>query len=153
MRDILGNEYNENQTIILKDPWFEVWLKRFDPNLRLVFDQGRRKWIILEWSPPAGAYNILLVCEDKDGNPKGLGDWVKNKLIVWRNNYEVKKRQGVDQWMNALNKEALRQKEEIDQRCSKEMQYIINDERLGFRKAYREMRNEPISDVTAGYRK
>ncbi len=151
MKDILGNEY-VRCGVILTDPTFERRLKAFDQRLELVFDQFKKKWVILEWSPPSQAYNRLIVCEDDEGNPKPLGQWIFQKLYVWRHNYEVTSRNIDQRWLE-LENERDEQIKVIDKNVSNNLQAIIGDGRNLFRKINRYIRNEPISDVTAGYPK
>lgn len=141
-------------TRLLTDPAFEARLKTFDPNLELVFDQTRERWMVLEKAlDGSGTYNIIIIAEDKDKQPKPLGEWVFNTLYVYRQRYDEKVRVGVDNWLNGLADEAKRQKAEMEEKASQDNVDRIKDDITSWRKASKEIQGLPVSDVTAGYRK
>lgn len=138
---------------LLLDSSFEPRLKRVDPNLKLVFDNTSSCWTILEWALDNSGWNVLLRAKDEEGNDKPFGEWVFNKLWVWRKNAEEKARVGVTKWMDNLDYEADRQKVQILKGHSREFQGRIVDDINEFRKGFKIMNNEAPSDVTAGYPK
>lgn len=138
---------------ILLDSNFEKRLKLFDPNLKLVFDQARQRWTILEWALDNSGWNILIRAEDDQGNEKPLGEWVFNKLFVWRHNQEEKARKGVDQWIKDTDYECDRQKEAILRNHSNNFRAHIVEDINEFRRGFKIMNNESPADVTAGYPK
>lgn len=151
MKDILGNNYVKGG-MILTDPTFEKRLKSFDPRLELVFDQFKKKWVILEYWASNQLPNIVMTCEDRDGVAMPPGQWVFQKLYVMRHNYEAT-RDDIDKRWNDLQNQQNEQIEIIDKDISNNFQALIRDERNLFRKINRHIKNEPISDVTAGYPK
>lgn len=150
--DRLGRPFGEKYSLILQDPHFERRLKAFDPNLKLVFNQVNKRWVILEWAMDNSGWNVLLTAEDDQKNPLPLGEWIFNKLYVWRHNY-LEKRKNPDQWWKNLEIEAEQQQLMMDAASSRSNQAILIDEVNEYRRAARELRNEPTSDVTAGYQK
>jgi len=151
--DALGNEIGRDYSLILTDPYFEKRLKRFDPHLKLTFDQNKKRWMILEYVPAYGNFNILMTAEDEvTKKPIALGDWVFNKLFVWRHN-ALEKQKNFSAWWDKIRYEEEQQRMAIDMAWSREHQGILADERISWRKAFRELNNLPISDVTAGYPK
>lgn len=139
--------------VVLDDPTFESRLKMFDSNLSLVFDQFRQRWMILEKAYDGSGYNVIIVAEDENGNPKRLGEWVFNRLWVYRKRYEAKRDIGVDRWFDQLLYEAEAQRMEMDKKATEEGQYRLIDDITRWKKAARELDNFPASDVTAGYPK
>lgn len=142
----------QRYSMILTDPTFESRLKAFYPYLKLSFDQFRRRWCVLEWSPANQDWNVLIVAEEEDGSPKPLGEWVFNRLFVYRLNYE-RRLHNPNQYLDDLLYEADKQAEAIEAKTSADHMAQLSDERNEWRKAYRELNNLPTSDVTAGYRK
>lgn len=138
--------------MILTDPSFERRLKAFDPNLKLLFDQNRRRWRILEWAPDGSGWNLLMSAEDDEGNPKPLGEWIFNKLFVWRHNAELRNK-NPNQFFTDLQSIADRQKMEAETKASINHQHRLLDDINDWRRVSRELKGMPKSDVTAGYRK
>jgi len=153
MRDTFGQEIEQTYSVILTDPNFERRLKAFDPRLKLMFDQGSKRWIVLEWAYDNSGWNRILVAEDKEGNPKPLGEWVFNRLFVYRQRYEAKRDIGVDQWFKNLVYEADKEKEKKSENWSDNHQAMLREDITQWRKASKELKNEPIADATAGYPK
>lgn len=149
-QDKLGGHFGRDYSLILTDSCFENRLKAFDQNLKLMFDQRIKKWRILELAPDNSGWNIILTAEDAEGNPKPLGEWIFNRLYVYRHNYEIKKR-NPENFFQSLLSQAETQKAEIEEKSSTEHRYKLLDDRNEWRKAARELRNLPKSDVTAGY--
>ncbi len=139
------------ECLIIADPYFEARLKSFDPNLELVFDQSKRRWTILEKALDNSGYNIILRLEDDQGEPKPFGEWVFNKLFVFRARQEEKARVGVVRWLNDFDYQAERQKAEILRKSSQETIDKGKDDWTLWKKACAEFTNSPVSDVTAGY--
>lgn len=138
---------------ILLDTSFERRLKSFDPNLKLVFDNTRQRWTILEWALDNSGWNIIMRGEDDDGNEKPLGEWMLNKLYVWRHNNTTQRDVGIEQWVKDSDYEMEKQKTAILAGHSREFRGRIVDDINDFRRGYKSMMNEPTSDVTAGYAK
>jgi hypothetical protein len=154
MLDNNGQQIDQTYGRILLDPWLERRIKAFDANLRLMYDQGRKKWVVLEKAlDGSGTFNVILTCEDKDGNARTPGDWILNRLFVYRHNYEEKRRIGVDCWLNNLRSQIDDERQREEQALSDNNQAMLKDDIVQWRKVNREMRNEPTSDVTAGYQK
>lgn len=150
--DGLGQKFGETYSLILTDPTFERRLKQFDPNLKLMFDQNRKRWCILEWAPDQSGWNLLITAQDDKGEAKPLGEWVFNKLYVWRHNYELRAK-NPNQFFDDLMWKADWQKNTIETQISLDHQHLLSQERNEWRKAWKEINNLPKSDVTAGYPK
>ena len=150
--DQLGRKFGETYSLILTDPTFESRLRSFDPNLKLMFDQIRKKWVILEWALDNSGWNILLTAEDDKKQPKALGEWVFNKLYVWRHNAELRNKDP-HQFFKDAKWNAEWDESKIETQSSIDHQNILKDERHEWRKANRELKNQPVSDATAGYPK
>ena len=151
--DTHGQRISEKYNVLLTQPFFEQRLKAFDPNLRLVFDQTKKRWTILEKERGGPGFKILIVAQEDNGDPKPLGEWVFNKLFVWRKKWEEKADMGVDAWFKKLVYEADIEKNLIEEKASEEHQAMLRDDINQWRKVSRELQNLPTSDVTAGYAK
>jgi len=149
--DETGRRIDATYKIISHD--FERRLKQFDPRLKLVFDQGRDRWVILEQAYDNSGWNIIITAEDNDGNPQPLGEWVFNKLWVYRQRWAAKQRMGTDKWLDKLANEAKAQKDKMQADASDENRAMIRDDITQWRKAAREVAGDPASDAKAGYRK
>lgn len=136
---------------ILPDADFERRLKRFDSRLGLVFDQMTHKWVIVEAAYDNSGFNIVLVCEHENGDPKPLGEWVFNKLYVMHQKWLQKKNVGADKHFENMIDEAKKQKADMEKKADSDNIDMIKDDRNLWRKAARELNGEPTSDVTAGY--
>ena len=148
-----GEDVSTTYSTILADPFFEKRLATFDPHLKLMFDQVRHCWCVLEWALDDSGWNIVLVCKDRDGNPKAPGDWVFDRLWIMRNNCEEKKRMGATNWLNSLKAKAEENTAREKAAVSDDHQAMLREDVLQWRKVRREMKNEPVSDATAGYPK
>lgn len=148
--DTYGRKTDEIYTVIA-DPTFERRLKEFDSNLKLMFDQESKRWVILEWAYDNSGWNIILKCEDKEGNPKPLGDWVFNKLFVFRQAWIAKMDKGPDKWLDDLVAECKDIKQEQEQKSAVARQDAILDDITEWKKAAREFDGGCANDVTAGY--
>lgn len=146
IKDIFGHEY----TRIIKDPTFEARLKNFDPNLRLLFDQTDKRFKILEKRPDNSGWNIivsLLPGEELDQN-------ILNLLWTRRKEYQDKNiSEKPLAWHKSFISEANNIRSKIDSKSSENHKHRLMDDRISWRKAAREIRNFPASDVTAGYPK
>ncbi len=151
--DTLGRKVEQTYSRIITDPTFENRLRAFDPKLKLMFDQGTKKWTILEWAYDNSGWNIILVAEDSKGEAKPLGEWVFNKLYVWRKKWEEKAQVGADKFLDNLIVEAAVQKEQMRQAASDDHQAMLKDDIIQWRKVSKELNNQPVNDATAGYRK
>ncbi len=138
---------------ILADNSFEQRLKCFDPNLKLVFDNTRQRWTILEWALDNSGWNIVMRAQDDEGNPKPLGEWMLNQLYVWRHNNSRQRDVGIIQWEKESDYEMEKQKAAILAGHSREFRGRIVDNINQFRRGHKEMINESTADVTAGYPK
>lgn len=152
MINTYGQEINSAYRI-LTDPLFERRLKSFDPRLKLMFDQSTERWVILEEAYDNTGWNCIIKCENPDKTPRPLGDWVFAKLHAKRQMYELKRRMGSDSWMDSLISEAKSQKQKIEDKNSQDHQLMIKDDLIQWRKASKEIQNQPASDAVAGYRK
>jgi hypothetical protein len=150
--DTYGRQVDEVYAII-SDPTFERRLKDFDPRLKLMFDQESKRWMILEWAYDNSGWNIILKAEDRDGKPKALGDWVFNKLFVYRQNWLTKAEKGADRWLEDMAEECRNIKAEKERKVSEVGQEKILDDINEWRRGARELDGRPTSDVTAGYPK
>lgn len=145
MQDISGNTYST----LLVNPDFERKLRMFDSTLKLMFDQGSRRWCVLE--PMANnKWKCLLKSEDKEGNAKPLGDWVINQLFVWRHNAEARN-DNPNKFLDGLIWEQEKQRAELERKQSEEHQYRLKHDINDWRRAANELAGKPTSDVTAGY--
>lgn len=151
-RDNLGGEIGRDYSTILTDPTFEKRLQSFDKNLKLMFDQRNKRWRILEWAPDGSGWNLLMTAEDDEGNAKPLGEWVFNKLYVWRHNAEQRNKDPQKFYTQLLTM-GDEQRNQIQRQSSLNHQYKLIDERNEWRRAWREWKNLPKSDVTAGFPK
>lgn len=152
IRDEMGNIEGRDYSTMILDPVFERRLKAFDDRLKLMFDQNKKRWVILEWSPAYQQFNHLITAEDENGNPKPLGEWVFNQLFVSRHNHEVKMKDS-NQFFSNLVSLADTQKEMIESKSRAERIYKQTQNINQWRKAWRQATNRPVSDVTAGYPK
>ena len=148
--DTYGRKFDDVYQIIT-DPSFEKRLKLFDRNLKLVFDQQSKRWVILEWALDGSDWNIILKAEDKEGNTRPLGQWVFNTLFAYRQNYIAKREMGADKWFESLAEEANTNNTVADSKASKAHQEQILDDIVEWRKAAREFDGGCANDVTAGY--
>jgi hypothetical protein len=148
--DTYGRKIDEFYTI-MSDPTFERRLKDFDSRLKLMYDQQSKRWVILEWAYDDSGWNIILKCEDRDGNPKPLGDWVFNKLFVFRQAWIEKMEKGPEKWLSDMEAQAEEIKKEQEQKLSVKNQEMILDDITEWKKAAREFDGGCPSDVTAGY--
>lgn len=151
--DTFGNNVRERYSLLLTEPYFEQRLKAFDPNLRLTFDQIKKRWTILEKAYDRPGFNVLIVAEDAEGNPKPLGDWVFNKLFVWRKKWEEKARMGADRYWENLVAQSVQQQTEIEDKISEDHQAMLREDITQWKKCSKELQGLPVSDATAGYRK
>lgn len=151
-QDRLGQKFGKEYSTILADPYFEARLKSFDPNLKLMFDQHKKKWIVLEWALDNSGWNLILTCEDKEGNPKPVGDWILNKLYVQRHNAEERRR-NPQQYFDDLMYKAEYEKNKIEESAHSEQRAKLIDDIISWRKVDNQLNNRPVSDVTAGYPK
>ena len=151
-RHLLEERFQTTDSGVLLDPFFEKRLKAFDPNLKLLFDQRSRRWHILVWRMDNSDWQVLIKAEDDNGNPKPLGDWVFNRLYVYRHNWEEKSRNFDVYWKNLIFEEEA-QRAQIQRKLSEESQAKLMDDINGWRRAWRELNNEAPADVTAGYPK
>ena len=143
--DTNGQEIGKTYRILI-DLSFEKRLNAFDPNLKLVFDQTREKWVILE-AAPNGTWNIVITADQP------LGEWVFNELFVQRMRAESKRKMGADRWLDNLIYEAGREKQKIEANLSDNEQAKIREDLVQWRKGNRERKNLPVSDAIAGYPK
>lgn len=148
--DTYGRKTDEFYSIIT-DPTFEKRLQAFDPRLKLMFDQQSKRWVVLEWAYDDSGWNIILKCEDREGNPKPLGEWVFNKLFVFRKQWEAKMEKGPDKWLDDMVAECTEIQKEQERKASEKHQDMILDDITEWRKAAREFDGGCANDVTAGY--
>lgn len=151
-QDRLGNKIGETYSTMLVDPYFEKKLKSFLPSLKLMFDQVKKKWVILEWAPDNSGWNIIYTFQDDFGNPMPLGDYVFDHLRDMMNQNEIKLK-NPDAYFDNLIYKSEKQKEEIQRKSSEEHKKKLLEDINEWRKSSRELKNQPKSDVTAGYRK
>lgn len=140
--DQLGRRLDQRYSTILTDPSFERRLKAFDKNLRLMFDQHSKRWIILEWAIDHSGWNIIIKAEDSDGNAKPLGDWVFNQLYVYNHRYQDKIRNPA-QFFKSLIYEETRQQEAIEKKNSDDFKGVVLDDINFWRKLSKERRYLP----------
>lgn len=148
-----GEIVEERFSTILTDPTFEKRLKAFDSRLKLMFDQRKKRWVVLEWAYDNSCYNIILVCEDENKNPLPVGEWVFNTLVAYRRRWENKKTSGANCWLDQLAYEAKCQKEKIVKNVSDDNQARIKEDITQWRKASKSIYSGCGSDAIAGYRK
>lgn len=148
--DTHGRQLNDGYTILM-DPTFENRLKNFDPNLILVFDQIRKRWVVMEKALDGSGHNILIVAEDDHGNPKPLGEWVFNALFVYRARHEEKHRMGADQWIAQLKHQAEYENAKSAVKASQTAKEMIVDDINVWRRGIAELNNEPTSDIGVHY--
>lgn len=151
--DTYGQRINDTYSLILTDPSFEKRLKGFDPNLRLMFDQKRKRWVVNEWALDNSGWNCILIAEDKNGDPEPLGDWIFQALRIKRDAGDRKMEMGANAYFNGLVEKAKYQKMKLAQSASSENVDMIKDDIVSWRKAAKEIEKNIPSDVTAGYRK
>lgn len=150
-KDQTGRELNKHySTTLLVDPAFERKLQAFDPDLKLIFDQTKKRWVILQWTGDPYNWAHIMTLEDEHGNPLPFSDMILNKLYVWRHRAEVRNQDPM-KWFRGLTAEAERQKDEIDSRVSQDNQYRLKNDILQWRKAARELQGMPGNDITAGF--
>ena len=141
------------RSTILMNPFFEKRLKNFDPRLKLMFDQSKKRWVVLEWALDDSGWNIVLIAQHDDGTPKALGEWVFNRLWVYRQRHEQKQNMGLDNWMKSMREEAEGQRNTIEEAASDDHQAMLRDDVTQWRKVSKELDGLPPSDAVAGYPK
>lgn len=151
--DTYGQKIQETYSLILTDPTLENRIKNFDPNLKLMFDQVKKRWVINEWAQDNSGWNCILIAQDKEGNPEPLGEWVFQALRVKRDAWEKKMAMGANAYFKHLIDKADSQKRKMAESASLENQDMIRDDIISWRKAAKEIGKGVASDVTAGYRK
>lgn len=151
--DTYGQRVVDNYSVILTDPTLEKRIKFFDPNLKLMFDQSKKRWTVMEWATDNSGWNCILIAEDKDGNPEPLGDWVLQALKVKRAEWEKKMAMGANNYFKSLMDKAEAQKRKMAFDASDDNQAMIREDIMQWRKASRQIEGGVPSDVTAGYRK
>lgn len=138
---------------ILADPTFDKRLKAFDERLSLLFDQTTQRWVIVEEAGDRSGFNIIIIAEDSEGNPKSLGDWIFNQLFVFRAKAEEKKGLGADRWLAALRYQADYETAKNFKKTSQTAREMILDDINVWRRGIAELNNEPTSDIGVSYRK
>ena len=151
-QDCLGNKFGDKYSLIITDPTFERRLKMYDPDLKLMFDQFTKRWVILAWREDNTGWQIILRCEDDFGNPMPLGEHVFFQLNWLRENNDQKLK-NPDRWYDGLLAEGDAYAKKQDDLMAKENQYRIITDYAQWDKGFRELRNEPVSDAIAGYPK
>lgn len=150
--DRIGNELGKTYSTVVVNPYFEKRLKNFDSSLKLLFDQLKKKWVILEWAPDNSGWNIIYTAEDDFGNAMPLGEHVFEHLHDMRRKYALRF-QDPNAYFDSLIAESERQKAEIERKSSEAHKTQLLDDVNDWRRANRELKNLPTSDVTAGYNK
>lgn len=150
--DRFGNQFGKDYSLILTDPSFERRLRSFDSNLKLMFDQNKKRWVVLEWAPDGSGWNRILLCEDDFGNPQPVGDWIFGILRDYREQYDLKHK-NFNAWWLGLEYQRNQNEINADSSWAKSSREYVKDDMISWKKAYRELNNLPSSDVTAGYRK
>jgi hypothetical protein len=147
--DALGNQWGKDYSLLLTDPHLENELKLFDPNLKLMFNQIEKQWVILEWALDHSGWNVIHRCP-KNESP----NWpaIKNRLFVMRSNAELRNKNPMEYFEN-LNRRAEAQKESMLESAADNDRAHLREDVVQWRKANREMRNQPASDAVAGYPK
>lgn len=133
--DLLGNKFGEEYSLIMTDYSFENRLKAFDSNLKLMFDQRKKRWTILEWARDNSGWRILMTCEDDFGNPMPVGDWVFGHL-KWMQDQYTQKLKGSDGFYDDLVAKADEYKVKKDKELSEEAQYRVRTDIHQWRKAF-----------------
>lgn len=146
---MLGNELGKVYSTTILNPEFERRLKLFDPNLKLMFDQITKKWVILEYALDGSGWNILM----KNLEAEDLNDKIINQLFVLANNAEERNR-NPNQYFDDIMYAADKQREMIEKNLSDDHKHLVGGEqRNEWRKLARNLNNLPTADVTAGYPK
>jgi hypothetical protein len=141
--DRIGGEFGKQYSLVVTDPFFERRLKSFDPRLKLMFDQVKRRWTILEWASDNSGWNIILTAEDDvTKEPKPLGEWIFNRLYVYRHRHEEKMKDP-DIWFNNLLYEADYQARKIEAKSDEEGKYRLRHDYLQWRKVAKDWRQLP----------
>lgn len=149
-QDILGNKFGERYSTFLVDPAFEARLRLYDPQLKLMFDQVTKRWVILVWAEDNSGWQILMKCEDDFGNPMPLGDHVFTHLNWMRRQYE-EKRKSPTVFLDSLIEKAEAYKEKRSKELSEEAQYRVRHDISQWRKAFNNHSKLSPSDAIAGY--
>ncbi len=150
---ILRQGIERECSTLLTDPTFEKRLKNFDPRLKLIFDQLKKRWVIVEWALDNSGWNVILTAQHEDGTPKPLGEWVFNCLWVYRQRHEKKQNMGLDNWLHSMRDEADAQRTAIEESVSDDHKAMLREDVTQWRKVSKELDNMPPSDATAGYPK
>lgn len=138
----------------LLDSTFEKRLKAFDPTLELLFNQANKRWQVMRRHEDNNMkWSIILVLEDQDGTPLHVGDWVFKALRIKRKKAEEALTKGVDWLINDKKAQIKKQKEEIQQKTSRDNIDRTKDNFNQFLRMIADLENRPVSDVTAGYPK
>lgn len=145
-----NNNALETQYLIANPHW-ESQLQDFDPNLKLLLDKDRKRWVIAEFMPGNAYPNILFYLEDEKGNEKPFGPWVLNKLFVKQQRWLAYQRGGgkpdVDQYLKDMKYQNEKNVEKSEDKNHDERSYQISHDITKWRRAIAEMNNEPVSDV------
>lgn len=144
--DTHGQKISETYRVI-SEPSFERRLKAFDPRLKLMFDQKKERWVILEAAYDNSGWNIILKAEDRNGNPKPLGEWVFNSLYVKRKRWEALNAMGAEKWLQNLKDQALDWRASESRKISEDHQAQIRDDIWQWRRAAKEIQNLPTADA------
>lgn len=151
-QDILGNKFGERYSNVIVDPSFERRLNAYDPQLKLMFDQFSKRWVILVWREDNSGWQILMKCEDDFGNPMPLGDHVFEHLNWMRKRYDEKYKDS-NRFFDGLLSQADDYKEKQSRKIAEENQYKIRTDIAQWRKGFNELQNLPKADAIAGYPK
>lgn len=144
---------NVQGSTLLVNHDFEDRLKAFDPFLSLHFCQIRKRWCVVEAARDGcGDAKLLIVAQNdvtKEAIP--LGEWVFEALRAMNQNWQEAANVGAGIWYDRMVDSNQKAQEKLERQISDESCHRLMETRTLWRKAARELRNEPTSDVTAGY--
>lgn len=122
----------------IPDAEFAAWLKRFDPDLRIVWNPIRSRWVIMERNRLTGGENCILVWENADKSYRDLDRGIAIRLQGMKDKYN---RIIVDpqRYISQLERTAEFQHDDAIRRVGNDIKAMIVDDidswRIGYENA------------------
>lgn len=123
----------------IPDAEFVYWLKKFDPDLRVVWNPVRGRWVIMERNRLTSGENCILVWETEDKGYRDLDRGIAIRLQAMSAKYS---QMIVDpqRYITELENKAAFQHNDIVRQVSNDIQGMIVDDIGSWRKAYENSR-------------
>lgn len=127
--------------------YFKQRMFEYDPYLFISFHKAKNKKAIFRYNGKTELPDFIMeIPQDPSW------DKVKEKLDEFRRNADEIKR-NPDAFHDKLMAKKDSHDEKLKKKVSDDTKNLLKDNLLLFRKASRELKNEPVSDVTAGFPK